>query len=154
MLDLKEKRKSITLIQQGTVIDHIPPGKAASIWLLLKLEMHQKPIYVGLNLASTRMEKKDLIKIEDRALTPAEANLIAIFAPMATISIIENSAVKKKFQVALPNKMEGYIRCPNNRCISNHENATGWFSLATAGENTQLCCCYCHKIFNQNDLTL
>lgn len=154
MLHLNESKQSITRIVEGTVIDHIPAGKAAAIWLLLKLEKHQKTIYVGLNLPSTRMKNKDLIKIADRALSPDEANQIAIFAPDATISIIQDSQIKEKFQVALPEKLEGYIRCPNNRCISNHEGATGSFVLTQLGKNAQLCCRYCRKTFTQNDLTL
>lgn len=154
MLHLNETKQSITRIVQGTVIDHIPAGKAASIWFLLNLEKHQQTIYVGLNLPSTRMKKKDLIKIEDRALKPDEANQIAIFAPEATISIIKDSQVQEKYQVVLPEKLEGYIRCPNNRCISNHEGAKGSFVLSSMGANTQLCCRYCHKTFTQNDLTL
>lgn len=147
-----QSEQQISRIVQGTVIDHIAAGQATPIWYLLKLHKHEKRIYVGLNLYSTTMKRKDLIKIEERELSPDEANRIAIFAPDATISIIRNNVVAEKFKVTLPKKLVGCIRCPNSKCISNFEGAVGNFSLSTVGINTQLCCQYCHKIYTPNDL--
>ncbi len=154
MSELKEQTEPISRIHEGTVIDHIPAGMATRIWMLLGLETHQKRIYVGLNLHSTMMGTKDLIKIEERALQPEEVNQIAIFAPDATISIIEDQKIKEKYQVTLPDTIKGYLKCPNNRCISNHEGAISNFKLGHNGQDTKLSCCYCRITFTQNDLVL
>lgn len=149
-----QSEQQISRIAEGTVIDHIAAGQATPIWYLLKLHKHEKRIYVGLNLHSTTMKKKDLIKIEERALTPDEANQIAIFAPDATISIIRDYIVTEKFKVTLPKKLVGCIRCPNSKCISNFEGTVGNFTLSTLGSETHLCCTYCHKIYSPHDLTV
>lgn len=154
MSEIKEQSEPISRIAEGTVIDHIPAGMAARVWMLLKLEKHKKRIYVGLNLHSTTMKEKDLIKIEERMLQPEEANHIAIFAPDATISIIENFEIKEKFQVSLPDIIHGYLKCPNSRCISNFEGAITSFNLSQIGTQTHLSCRYCQKTFTQNDLIL
>src|SRR5580704_4426778 len=111
----------IAAIRNGTVIDHIPAYLALKIILLLELDKHDKMITLGLNLPSSSHRLKDIIKVEDKALTPEEANQVAIFAPNATINIIQDYEVAKKFKVQIPLSIEGIFSCPNLRCVSNHE---------------------------------
>ena len=77
-------------IEDGTVIDHIQAGRAMKIISILKLASHKNTVTVGLNFGSDHLGRKDIIKVEDRELTPEEANRVAIFAPKATINIIRN----------------------------------------------------------------
>lgn len=154
MQEIGEEIEPISRIREGTVIDHIPATKATAIWFLLDLEKHKKRIYVGLNLHSTQMHKKDLIKIEERELLPEEANRIAIFAPDATISLISEGEVREKYQVSLPETIEGHFHCPNSKCISNHEIGESRFTLINQGSNTQLRCHFCRTIFTQDDISL
>lgn len=155
MSDIKlHSEQQISRIAEGTVIDHITASQATPIWYLLKLHQHDKRIYMGLNLHSTTMKKKDLIKIEERALQPEEANQIAIFAPDATISIIQNFVVKEKYKVTPPKQLIGCIRCPNSKCISNFEGSKGSFAVSTFANSIQLSCIYCRKIYSPDDLTV
>jgi aspartate carbamoyltransferase regulatory subunit len=44
---------------------------------------------------------------------------IAMIAPLATISIIDDSRVVRKFRAKLGNFVEGRIVCGNQNCITN-----------------------------------
>src|SRR3990167_4815959 len=110
-----EKTLSVTAINNGTVIDHIPAGQAITILRLLKLVDHKNQITIGLNLMGSR-GLKDLIKMENRYLSEREAHEIAIFAPDATINVIKDFKVIKKQSALLPETIVDIMRCPNPRC--------------------------------------
>lgn len=141
---------SVTAIEHGTVIDHIPSGQALSITRLLHLAQHKKKVTLGLNLPSQTMGHKDLIKVEDREITEQEASQIAIFAPKATINIIQDFCVVKKFVVTLPSHIERLLPCPNPRCITNHDPMHTHFSVACFGDRVVLRCHYCDKSFSHD----
>ncbi len=99
------KTLSVAAIKDGTVIDHIPAGFALIILQLLKLAITKHRISLGLNLSSSSMGLKDLIKIENRALTEKESRDIAVFAPKATINIIKNYQLANKMSAKLPSEI-------------------------------------------------
>ncbi len=138
---------SVAAIQKGTVIDHIPAGQGMRIVRLLKLDSRRHQVTLGLNLPSKTMGYKDLIKVEGREITESEAQQIAIFAPKATLNIIRAFELTKKFTVSLPKKVEKILRCPNERCITNHEHAVTRFSVQKPARGVQLTCYYCQKSF-------
>lgn len=143
---MTEKNLSVAAIENGTVIDHIRKGGALKVLRLLKLDDHDKTVTLGLNLPSKTLGYKDLIKIEGRTLTAAEASEVAIFAPEASINIISNFKVVKKFKVELPQMIEKWMRCPNSRCITNHESIVTKFAVLKRGNNVELKCYYCEKV--------
>lgn len=144
---MSKKRLSVSAIEKGTVIDHIPPHQGLQLVRLLRLDEHEERLTIGLNLSSSTMGSKDLIKIEGRELSPEEANQVAVFAPDITIAIIENYLVLQKFKVALPQQIERVVNCPNERCITNHETITTLFSVCPVGSSTELQCHYCSHRF-------
>lgn len=152
-MTLSDRTLAVSAIRSGTVIDHIQAGSGMKIVNILSLCSHRKPVSLGLNLASTRLGLKDLIKIEGRALTKAEANQVAIFAPDATINIIAEYKVSEKFKVALPESLENLIACPNPRCVSNHETVPQIVKvLHRTRETIRLECHYCRKSFTQEEI--
>ena len=146
------KTLSVSAIQQGTVIDHITAGCAFKIVSLLRLEMVGTSVTLGANLLSDSLVRKDIIKIEDHELTCDEANKVAIFAPDATISIIEEYRVQKKFKVSIPKILDNAFPCPNARCITNHEPMGTRFIITSSHQNMLLHCDYCEKTFPQHAL--
>lgn len=144
----ENKTLSVTAIQNGTVIDHINAGKALTIISFLKLNSHEKQITLGLNLPSPTMGYKDIIKVESRELTPQEVNQVALISPKATVSIIENYAVIKKFQVEMPEFIKGFIRCPNLKCITNHDLMETHFLVKQKAKKSCLQCKYCQRTFD------
>jgi aspartate carbamoyltransferase regulatory subunit len=99
---------------------------------------------IGLNLSSQKMGKKDIIKIENRDLSKEEAGSIALISPGATMIIINDYKVVKKFGIEIPLKIKKHIVCPNPNCITNIEGVRTKFELA---ENNpiEVRCTYCEK---------
>jgi aspartate carbamoyltransferase regulatory subunit len=144
------KTLSVSAIQNGTVIDHIPAGQALRIIHLLGLKDKKYQLTVGMNLPSKRMKYKDLIKIENHILGHNEANEITIFAPEATINVIKNFEVVEKIITSLPESIAKVFICPNPLCITHKEPVTSFFTIAEQGKQIQLICKYCEKIFDRN----
>ncbi|MEM4553991.1 MAG: aspartate carbamoyltransferase regulatory subunit [Ignisphaera sp.] len=141
-------------ILNGTVIDHIPAGRALDILKVLNITGGEGwRIAVLLNVESKKLGRKDIIKIERRKLTSAEVNVIALIAPTATINIIENFVVVEKFKVNVPEVIEGVIRCPNPTCISNKEREPVKSRFRTLSKDQLIFRCeYCSTIVARDDI--
>lgn len=146
------KTLSVAAIQNGTVIDHITSGQTLRIIHMLRLLHKKHKVTVGFNLPSKRMPLKDLIKIEDHALTNKEANEITVFAPEATINIIKNFEVVKKIITSLPSSISGIFICPNVVCITHQESVDSFFMIEEEGQQVKLVCKYCEKAFDRNQV--
>lgn len=149
-----EQTRPVSAIEFGTVIDHIPVGAPLRIIELLGLPVGEYQITVGLNLPSSRHEKKGLIKIAGKHLTKKEITHVAIFAPNATISLIRNFAVAEKIQAELPEHVTGIFQCPNPRCITNHEPMNTQFRISTFKQDILGTCEYCEKRFFREELAI
>jgi aspartate carbamoyltransferase regulatory subunit len=144
------KTLSVSAIKNGTVIDHIPAGQALRIIRLLNLLRKKYRITVGFNLSSKRLGAKDLIKIENHILSDAEANEVTVFAPEATINIIEDFEVTKKISTRLPENIIGVFVCPNPLCITHNEPIASCFHISEYRKQVKLTCKYCEKQFDRD----
>jgi aspartate carbamoyltransferase regulatory subunit len=145
------KTRSVSAIDNGIVIDHIPAGQSLKIMRLLHVVNSKQRVTLGLNLRSTSLKLKDLIKIENRLLTPQEVVQVAIFAPGATISRIENFKVSEKINCKLPKMIGDIFVCPNLNCI-NHIESKGYFKIEGSLNNVKLRCFYCEKEFERDQV--
>jgi len=143
---------SVSAIKNGTVIDHISAGQALRIVHLLSLQNTLHKITIGLHLPSKRLGVKDLIKIENRILTENEANEIVVFSPSATINVIEDFNVTKKFNTYLPSIMKKVFICPNGSCITQTEKVDSHFSIKLYGKQIKLTCFFCDKEFDRDQV--
>jgi aspartate carbamoyltransferase regulatory subunit len=143
---------SVSAIKNGTVIDHIAAGQGLRIIHLLSLQESALKVTIGLRLTSKMIGKKDLIKIEDRILTENEANEIVVFAPEATINIIENFEVVKKITTHLPAEMKNVFVCSNPSCITNSEFIQSRFYIVQQAKTIKLTCFYCEKTFERDQV--
>lgn len=147
------KKLSVSAIKNGTVIDHIRAGQALRIMRLLQvLDRNKNKVTLGLNLPSQTLGLKDLIKIENRMLTNDEANDIVVFAPEATINIIEEFEVKQKITTHLPESIANVFLCPNRACITTIEKVNTVFHISELGKMVKLTCHYCEKEFDRDDV--
>jgi aspartate carbamoyltransferase regulatory subunit len=144
------KQLKVDPIKDGTVIDHIPAGKAFTLFNILKLDDNDQ-VMIGTNLISQKLGKKDIIKIENRELSAGEVNSVALIAPGATFSIIRDSETISKTQLSLPNVIRGIIRCPNEKCITTIENVESKFEVEST-KPIKVRCIYCEKIYKADDL--
>ena len=122
-MDGKEDKKlRIETIRNGIVIDHIQMGKAPEVLRILGIDENFKDaVTLAMNVSSSVIGKKDIVKVENRYLDTREINKIAIVAPNATINRIQNYKVTEKKRIVLPKEIVGIIRCPNPRYITNKE---------------------------------
>ena len=72
-----------------------------------------------MNVKSSQMGAKDIVKIEGRELESRELDKIALIAPNATINIVREYEIVEKGQVKLLNNVKGILKCPNPNCITN-----------------------------------
>jgi len=141
-------RKEVRLekIRDGTVIDHVPAGKALEVLRVLGVDEGFPDIVAMLmNVESKKTGRKDVIKVENKALSKEETDRLALVAPNATINIIKDYKVRKKMRVELPKELVGIIKCANPRCVTNHEPVATRFSIASTNP-VQLRCGYCERI--------
>ncbi|MBE8214873.1 MAG: aspartate carbamoyltransferase regulatory subunit [Endozoicomonadaceae bacterium] len=154
MNSIKTTVHQVEAICHGTVIDHIPVGQGLKILKNLQLLESKTRITVGFNLPSKIMQLKDLIKIESRLFAKKEADKLAIFAPNATINLIQHYKIMQKDKMKLPDSIEGLFACPNLNCITHDEAIVSKFKLLQQKENTALTCIYCERRFLQNMLKM
>ncbi len=146
------KTRSVSAIENGVVIDHIPAGQSLKIMRLLHVVNSKQRVTLGLNLRSTSLKLKDLIKIENRLLSSQEIDHVAIFAPGATISRIENFKVSMKINCELPKTIHDVLVCPNLNCINYVESKGGYFKLEGSSNQVKLRCFYCEKQFDRDQV--
>lgn len=149
---MSENQLLVNALQSGTVIDHIPAGQAWKIVSRLKILKHKYCVTLGLNLTSARMGLKDLIKIEEKALTKEEMSQVGIFAPDATINIVENYKIVAKEKAALPKTIAGVLVCPNAKCITNFVKGVSCFSVKAHKDEIYLTCRFCEKDFKRDEV--
>ncbi len=135
----------VSKIRRGTVIDHIPAGKGIKILKILGLETSNERYALISNVESRKLGVKDIVKIENKILSNEELAKIAIIARNATINIIENFEVVRKFKPKLPKLLVGIIRCPNPRCISNADEPIVPKFVVEKEEPLRLRCYYCER---------
>lgn len=154
MSDDKKSELKIKAIENGTVIDHITANKSLHILKILELPNDEtKNVTIAMNVSSSEISRKDILKIENRELDSSELNQIALIAPKATINIIRDFKPVKKDKIILPNEIKSIIKCTNSKCITNNINEpiTPKFKVITKNP-PQVRCHYCEKLIKTEDI--
>ena len=152
--DMETKKElSISAIEDGTVIDHIPSEATFEVVEILDLENHSGIVSIAKNLQSKSIGKKGIVKVAGKRLTQDEVNKIAIVAPDATVNIIKGYDVKEKIKVKTPDFIENVVRCSNPVCITNNEDiATKFFVIKK--DPLKIKCHYCERIMRKGDIEI
>jgi len=143
-----KKAIRIQPIKNGTVIDHLNTGSVYKI--LQVLDLSEYALTAAMNVESRKLGKKDILFIEGKELDEKELNKIALIGRGATINIVKNSEIKKKFQLGYPKKAEGIIKCINPKCITNAEKIPTKFEVNTNPLKAK--CYYCETLMNENEI--
>ncbi len=151
---MDKQLKVIKAIENGTVIDHIPPGSLFKIIHILDLDKKEVPMTFGNNLVSQRMGSKAIIKIDNYFCADEEINKISIVAPMACVNTIRDFEVVEKRNVSVPARIEGFVRCANPACITNHERIASKFDVMENKDEISLRCIYCEKITTKENVVI
>jgi aspartate carbamoyltransferase regulatory subunit len=150
---VSETELRVSKIKDGTVIDHITGGHALDVVKILGITGKEKgTLTIAVNVPSKRLKAKDIVKIEGRELKPQELHKIALLAPHATINIIRDYGVVKKFEVKLPKVIEDIVKCANPACISNSNEPVQAKFYVECEEPLLLKCHYCGYIMEKKDV--
>ncbi|MBN2545332.1 MAG: aspartate carbamoyltransferase regulatory subunit [Spirochaetes bacterium] len=143
---MNDRPYKVFKIDNGTVIDHISSRMALKIIDILKVQ-EQGIISIGINFNSKKIDKKDIIKIENVYLDKKETDLIALLSPNSTINIVKDGIVIEKRKIDMPKEIEGIIKCPNPMCVTNtyHDCSTKFIVVRYDEASTILRCYYCER---------
>jgi len=142
---------NIEPIEKGTVIDHIKAGMGAKVLKIMGIgDDYQYRVALVMHAPSKKMGEKDIVKIAEKVITEKEANIVSLISPGATVNIIKNGKVEKKYVVELPEKLDGIGVCPNPNCITNSE--TGVNKMFTKDGPDSYRCYYCERLFKAKEL--
>ena len=140
-------------IKDGTVIDHIESGKALLVLRTLDITGKEgNVITVALNVPSSKHDKKDIIKVENKFLEKHETNKLALIAPHATINIIKEYRLVEKRKIQLPDSIIGVFKCPNLKCVTNSDEYIKPVINIIDKEKILLRCKYCFRTLTINEL--
>jgi len=140
-------------IKEGTVIDHIKPGKALKVLKILGItEEHGDIVSIVMNVPSQKLGKKDIIKLENVFLDRETVNKIALISPMATINIIKDYRVIEKYIVEPPEEVVGIVRCQNPRCITNSKEPITPKFRVISKEPITIRCHYCSRVMTEEEI--
>lgn len=134
---------NIDPIKNGIVIDHIPAGQAMELYKYLKLGELDCSVAIIKNVASKKMGKKDIIKIDSDF--DVDLDILGYLAPDATVNVIRNGSRVEKKHVSLPDTITNVIVCKNPRCITATEQELPQIFRLTDAENRIYRCKYCES---------
>lgn len=150
---MARKQMMVAAIENGTVIDHIPSEKTFAVASLLNLKELATPVTIGFNYRSNKLNRKGIIKVEDKFFTDEEISRLSVVAPNVVLSIIKDFEVVEKKMVTVPDVLVGIVACNNPKCITNNEPMLTRFRVVDK-ENGVLKCHYCEKEQDINKVKL
>ena len=150
----QDKHLLIPKIEKGIVIDHIPAGFGLKILEIIHRypEMTEVVASVGLNYSSSKMGRKDMIKLGSEELPASVLQHISMLCSGVTIKRVKNYQVDKKFVVGLPEQVVGQARCRNPGCVTNHERDVVTRFRCVDVEARRFKCAFCERIFTLGEL--
>ena len=145
MLNIKDKSKlNVSGIEEGFVLDHIQAGKSMDIYKYLKLDKLDCTVDIIKNAKSSKMGKKDIIKIEC-PIDFIDLDVLGFIDHNITINIIQNDKIVEKKRLHLPKEITNVIKCKNPRCITSIEQELEHVFVLTDEEKQVYRCKYCEE---------
>ena len=155
-MSVEDTQLLIRRIKEGTVIDHIRAGEALRVLQILGITGKEGEIVsVAMNVPSSKIEKKDVVKFANRFLKSEETDKLALVAPQATVNIIKNYKVSEKRKVELPFVFRGLLKCPNPTCVSNMSGEPIVSTIDVVDKETPLLRCrFCQRLMSPGEAVL
>ena len=133
---------NVGAIEEGFVLDHIKAGKAMTIYKDLKLDQLDCTVAIIKNAKSSKMGKKDILKVEC-PIDQLNMDVVGFIDHNITVNIIKNSRIIAKKKLELPKEIRNVIRCRNPRCITSIEQGLDQVFVLTDPEKEIYRCKYC-----------
>ena len=135
---------NVGALREGYVLDHIKAGKAMTIYHDLALDKLDCCVAIIKNAKSSKMGKKDIMKIEC-PIDFMDLDILGFIDHNITVNIIQDSQIVDKKCLHLPKKITNVIRCKNPRCITSIEQELDHVFVLTDPENEIYRCQYCEE---------
>ena len=132
---------NIDSVRNGVVIDHITAGHGARLYELLGLDSLTCTVAFIRNVPSKKMGRKDIIKVDGDVTL--NLDVIGYVDPAATVNVIRDGKLVEKHSVDLPEKITGYLKCNNPRCITTTEQELQQIFKLADRETATYRCIYC-----------
>lgn len=135
-------------LEEGFVLDHIQAGKSMEIYKYLRLDKLDCCVAIIKNAKSTKMGKKDIIKIEC-PIDFMDLDILGFIDHNITVNIIKDSQIVDKKELHLPKEITNVIRCKNPRCITSIEQDLDHVFVLTDPEKQVYRCKYCEEKYRE-----
>jgi len=142
-------------ISDGTVIDHVAAGKSLSVLRLLGNPQNRGvTVALVMNVTSSKMGRKDIVKVEGVELTDEQVQKLALIAPRATVVIIRSYKVTEKKKAVPPRVVTGILGCMSTTCVSVREkdSVQSIFSLVSSTPLSYKCK-FCGRVLSQQEIS-
>lgn len=110
----------------------------------LKLDKLDCTVAIIKNAKSSKMGKKDIIKVE----CPIEAldlDILGFIDHNITVNVIKGDKIVDKMELKLPKQVTNVIKCKNPRCITSIEQELDQIFVLTDEEKEIYRCKYCEE---------
>ncbi|MDA4118400.1 MAG: aspartate carbamoyltransferase regulatory subunit [Thaumarchaeota archaeon] len=150
-----EKTMLVRKIPDGTVIDHVASGKALSVLRLLgKPQENGFTIALVMNVTSSKMGRKDILKVEGMEISQEQVQRLALIAPQASVNIVRSYKVVAKRNVIPPRTLRAVLSCTATTCVSVREkdSAPSIFFLSSKSP-LRYRCKYCGREVDEKEIS-
>jgi aspartate carbamoyltransferase regulatory subunit len=149
------KTMLVQKISDGTVIDHVAAGKSLSVLRLLGNPQNRgETVALVMNVSSSKMGRKDILKVEGVELTDEQVQKLALIAPLASIVIIRSYRVAAKKNAVPPKVVTGILSCTGATCISVREKDSVQSIFSIAGSSPlSYRCKFCGRVLSQEEIS-
>ncbi|MDR1764653.1 MAG: aspartate carbamoyltransferase regulatory subunit [Lachnospiraceae bacterium] len=139
---------NISGLGEGVVLDHISAGQSFPIYYQLGLDKLDCQVAIIKNARSSKLGKKDIIKIE-APLHAIDLDALGYIDHTITVNVIKDNVIIEKKTLDLPQTITNVIHCKNPRCITSIEQELPHiFYLSDEGSETYRCK-YCEEKYTK-----
>ena len=135
---------NISGIKEGVVLDHIKAGKSMEIYKYLGLGKLDCQVAIIKNARSSKMGRKDIIKIEG-PLDQLNLDILGYIDHEITVNIVRDDKIVEKRSLSLPDRLVNVIHCKNPRCITSIEQELPHIFYLADKEKQIYRCQYCEE---------
>ena len=136
-------------LNEGVVLDHIQAGNAMNIYRYLKLDKMDCCVAIIKNARSSKMGRKDIIKVEC-PIDELNLDVLGYIDHSITVNIIKDAEIVEKKILKLPHQLVNIIHCKNPRCITSIEQELDHVFFLADEEKEISRCRYCEEKYKVN----
>ncbi len=139
---------NISGIQEGFVLDHIQAGMSLQIYYDLKLDQLDCTVAIIKNVKSSKMGRKDILKIEC-PVEEFDLDILGFIDHNITVNVIKDSTIVEKKALHLPKMIKNVIACKNPRCITSIEQELDQIFILSDEAKGVYRCKYCEEKYSK-----